>query len=102
MHHTLKLYFKHREGSLKFYMFWAKWTKLPLIGTLVRRVANAYGSNVEGAYVLTTDEAEAIVDSAEGVAAGEELCWQWLCSGSAEPWQSHCRMEWVTNGLGIG
>ena len=74
MHHSLRLYSRHREGVLKFYMFWAKWTKLPVIGKLVRRVANAYGRNMEGAYLLTTDEAEAIVDSAEGVAVGPCTC----------------------------
>ena len=74
MHHSLRLYSRHREATLKFYMFWAKWTKLPVIGKLVRWVANAYGRNMEGAYLLTTDEAEAIVDSAEGVAVGPCTC----------------------------
>ena len=74
MHHSLKFYSRHREGALKFYMFWAKWTRLPVIGRLVRLVANTYGRNIEGAYLLTTEEAEAIVDSAEGVAAAPCSC----------------------------
>ena len=74
MHHSLRLYSRHRKGTLKFYMFWAKWTKLPLIGRLVRWVADAYGRNMEGAYLLTPDEAGAIVDSAEGVAVGPCTC----------------------------
>jgi len=74
MHHSLRLYSKHREGTLKFYMFGANCTRIPLIGRLVRWVANAYGRNMEGAYLLTADEAETIVDSAEGVAVGPCTC----------------------------
>ena len=74
MHHSLRLYSKHRQGALKFYMFGAKCTRIPLIGRLVRWVANTYGRNMEGAYLLTTDEAEAIVDGAEGVAVGPCTC----------------------------
>lgn len=74
MHHSLRLYSRHRTGILKFYMFGAKCTRIPLIGRLVRRIANAYGRNMEGGYLLTTGEAEAIVDSAEGVAVGPCTC----------------------------
>ena len=63
MHHSLKLYSRHREGTLKFYMFGARMTRLPLIGLLVRWVANAYGRKLEGGYLLTPAEAEKIVDS---------------------------------------
>jgi len=55
-------------------MFFAGWTRIPLAGRLVRRAANAYGRNMEGGYLLTTDEAERIVDSAEGVALGPCTC----------------------------
>ena len=74
MHHSLRFYSGHREIVIKSYMFFARWTKIPLIGRLVRRVANAYGRNMEGGYLLTTDEAEQIVDSAEGVALGPCTC----------------------------
>ncbi len=70
MHHSLKLYSRHREFALKFYIFWARWTRIPLVGKLVRWVANTYGRNMEGAYLLTTSEAEEIVDIAEGLALG--------------------------------
>lgn len=49
-------------------------TGIPLIGKLVRRVANAYGRNMEAAYLLTPAEAESVVDSAEGVAVGPCTC----------------------------
>jgi len=74
MHHSLRLYSRHREWVLKFYIFWARWTKIPLVGRLVRKVANAYGRNMEGGYLLTTNEAEEIVDISEGVALGPCTC----------------------------
>ncbi len=74
MHHSLRLYSRNREFTLKFYMFWARWTKIPLIGRLVRWVANAYGRNMEGAYLLSTAEAEVIVDISEKLAVGPCDC----------------------------
>lgn len=55
-------------------MFWARWTRIPLFGRLVRRVANAHGINMQGAYLLTQEEAEKIVDIAGGVALGPCAC----------------------------
>jgi hypothetical protein len=74
MHHSLKFYGGHRNGILRFYMFGARCTKIPLIGRLVRWVANTYGGNMQGAYLLTPGEAEEIVDIAEGVALGPCTC----------------------------
>ena len=74
MHHSLRLYSRHREFFLKYYIFQARWTKLPLIGGLVRWVANTYGRNMEGAYLLTTSEAEEIIDSSEGLSLGPCTC----------------------------
>ena len=74
MHHSLRLYSRHREFFLKYYIFQARWTKIPLIGGLVRWVANAYGRNMEGAYLLTTGEAEEIVDISEELLLGPCAC----------------------------
>ena len=74
MHHTLKLYSRHRESVLRFYMFGARLTRIPLIGRLVRWVANTWGSNLEGAYVLTPDEADEIVDASESLMVGPCSC----------------------------
>ncbi len=76
MHHALRFYSRHREAALHFYMFWARWTRIPLVGGLVRWVANHWGRNLEGGYVLTTAEAEAIVEAAEGLALGPCACRQ--------------------------
>jgi len=74
MHHSLRLYSRNRESVLKFYIFMAKWTRIPLIGRLVRWVANLYGKKASGAYLLTLDEAEEIVDSSEELALGPCTC----------------------------
>ena len=74
MHHSLRLYSRNREWVVKFYMFWGKRTKLPVIGRLIRWVANAYGNNLERAYMLTTNEAEEIVEIAEELAVGPCTC----------------------------
>jgi hypothetical protein len=74
MHHTLKLYSRYRGLALKYYIFQAKWTKIPLIGRLVRAVANAYGKNVSGAFLLTFEEAIEIVDTSDGLALGPCDC----------------------------
>ena len=74
MHHTLKLYDRHRKGILRLYMFFAAWTKIPLLGRLVRWVANMYGKNLHGACLLTPAEAEELVAIAEGIAVAPCTC----------------------------
>jgi hypothetical protein len=74
MHHSLRFYGGHGQGVLRFYMFWAKWTRIPLLGRLVRWVANAYGSNMHSVHLLTPAEAESLLDIAEGVALGPCTC----------------------------
>lgn len=74
MHHTLKIYSKYREFFLKYYIFQAKWTRIPLIGRLVRLVINFYGKNSSNAYLLTLDEAVDIVESAKELALGPCDC----------------------------
>ena len=65
MHHSLRFYSRNREWFLHFYMFGASLTRIPLAGRLIRWVANTWGKKVEAAYLLTTGEAEAIVDISE-------------------------------------
>jgi hypothetical protein len=74
MHHSLRLYSRHRELFLKYYIFQAKWTRIPLIGRIVRKVANTYGRKVSRAYVLTLDDANQIVDASDGLALGPCTC----------------------------
>jgi len=76
MHHSMKLYSRHRELFLRYYIWQAKWTRIPLVGRLVRRVANLYGGRLHGAYVLSTAEAERVVDIAGEVALGPCSCRQ--------------------------
>ena len=55
-------------------MFGGRLTRIPLLGRLVRCIANTYGENRQNAYLLTPAEAEEIVDIAEGVALGPCDC----------------------------
>jgi hypothetical protein len=55
-------------------MFFAAWTKIPLIGRLVRWIANTYGRNMHGAYLLTPQEGAELIDIAEGVATAKCSC----------------------------
>jgi hypothetical protein len=74
MHHALRLYSRYREKVLHFYMFWARWTRIPLIGRVVRRVANTYGKTMENAYLLNTEEACEIVDISTQLYLGPCTC----------------------------
>ncbi len=74
MHHSLRIYSRYRELFLKYYIFQAKWTRIPLIGRIVRKVANLYGKKANGAYLLTLQEASEIVDSSDEVAVGACTC----------------------------
>lgn len=74
MHHTLKIYGGHRRATLRCYMFFAAWTKIPMVGKLVRWIANTYGRNMHGACLLTPKEAEELIDIAEGVATTRCSC----------------------------
>lgn len=74
MHHTLKFYGRNRRLTLRLYIFFARWTRIPLLGRLVRRVANAYGDSLHQAYLLTPDEAGQLLDIAGGLASGPCDC----------------------------
>ncbi len=74
MHHSLRTYSRYRELFLRYYIFQAKWTKIPVIGGLVRKVANLYGGRASAAYLLTLNEAKAIVDSSKRLALGPCTC----------------------------
>jgi hypothetical protein len=74
MHHSLKFYGRHGKGVLRFYMVGARLSRIPLLGRLVRWIANTYGSNMHRVYSLTPAEAEKVLDIAEGVAVGPCTC----------------------------
>src|SRR4030042_599322 len=74
MHHSLRTYSRYRELFLRYYIFQAKWTKIPVIGSLVRKVANLYGGKASAAYLLTLQEAQEIVDNSDRLALGPCTC----------------------------
>ena len=74
MHHTLKFYNANRPGFLRIYMFFAPLTRVPVLGRLVRKIANAYGRNQHRAYLLTPAEADELVKIAAGMARSACTC----------------------------
>ena len=74
MHHTLKFYGKNRKLTLRLYMFFAGWTRIPLLGRLIRRLINAYADNMHRAFLLTPEEAQDLVEIAGGIASGPCDC----------------------------
>jgi hypothetical protein len=67
-HHTLRFYSGNRRAVLRFYMFFAAWTRVPLLGRLARWAGNVYGRSLHRAYLLTPAEASELVNIAGGVA----------------------------------
>lgn len=76
MHHSLRLYGRFRQVALRYYLFQVRWTRLPLLGGLVRRVANGYGRSVHGALALTQEEAHGVVEAATSLWLGPCRCRQ--------------------------
>jgi hypothetical protein len=74
MHHTLGLYGKHQHGTIHAYISLSKLTSIPILGHLVRLIANTYGRLGHSGYSLTLVEAEKIVDIAKSVAVGPCSC----------------------------
>ena len=74
MHHTLPFYGRYRRKFLKVYIFLAKRTRIPLLGRLVRWVANRYGRTGHGGYFITLEEAEHMIDASNSVALGPCGC----------------------------
>ncbi len=74
MHHTLKFYNLNRKFTLRFYMFFAAWIRIPLLGQLVVKMANAYGRSQHRAYLLNPSEAKELVTLAGGLASTSCTC----------------------------
>lgn len=74
MHHTLKFYNANRNFILRFYMFGARCTRIPLIGGLARKIANTYARGEHQAYLLTPEEALKMVSIAPAIASSKCTC----------------------------
>lgn len=74
MHHTLRFYGGNRNAVLRLYMFFAAWTRIPMLGRLVKHVANLYGRNMHRAHLLTPAEAQELIAIAAGVAVAPCTC----------------------------
>jgi hypothetical protein len=74
MHHSLRLYGQHQHRLIHLYISLAKLTKIPLLGFVVRGVANIYGRLGHSGYYLTLSEAEQIIDFSRTVSLGPCSC----------------------------
>jgi hypothetical protein len=74
MHHTLKFYNANRPDILRFYMFFAAGTRIPWLGSIIRKTANSYGRSHHRAYLLSPSEAEELIAIAGGIAAAPCTC----------------------------
>jgi hypothetical protein len=74
MHHTLRLYGQHQHRLIHIYISLARLTKIPVIGSIVRWVANTYAVHGHSGYFLSLAEAEQIVDIAASVSLGPCSC----------------------------
>jgi len=76
MHHTLPFYGWHQHKFLRLYMFLIKLTRLPLVGSLGRYLANSYARSKHGGYLITLEDAEQIIDASNTLALGPCSCRQ--------------------------
>jgi hypothetical protein len=74
MHHSLRFYGEHQHRLIHLYISLAGLTKIPLIGRIVRWIANTYAVLGHSGYYLTLSEAEQIVDIARSVSLGPCSC----------------------------
>jgi|WetSurMetagenome_2_1015567.scaffolds.fasta_scaffold365486_2 hypothetical protein len=74
MHHSLRLYGRHQHRLIHLYISLARLTRIPVVGSVVRWVANTYGMHGHSGYYLTLSEAEQIVDIARNVSLGPCSC----------------------------
>jgi hypothetical protein len=74
MHHSLRFYGRHQHGSLHLYLNLTRLVRIPILGRLVRWIANLYARLGHSGYYLTLAEAEKIVDVAKTVALGPCSC----------------------------
>jgi hypothetical protein len=74
MHHALRFYGAHSENVLRLYMLGAKFTRLPVIGRLVKALINWYARTQHAASILTAEEAKRIIDVSTSIALGDCTC----------------------------
>jgi hypothetical protein len=76
MHHSLRLYGKHQHRLIHLYIWLAGWSKIPVIGWIVKGVANLWARSGHSGYYLSLSEAEKIVDLSDNIALGPCSCRQ--------------------------
>ncbi len=67
--------FRNYHDVLRFYLFGARLTRVPVVGSLLARpILSEYGNIVHGGVALPLSEIERIIDKSEDIVAGECPC----------------------------
>jgi hypothetical protein len=74
MHHVLRFYSANSELVIRFYIFAAKFTGLPVVGMLVKALMNWYAVTQHAAWILMPEEAKKVIDVATTIALGDCKC----------------------------
>lgn len=74
MHHALRFYSAHQELAVRFYMFGAKFTKIPFIGKYLIALIDSYAITQHAGFILTHEEARKIIGAATSIAVGDCKC----------------------------
>lgn len=76
MHHSLRFYRRHQGSFLRFYILGGRLTRLPLVGRVVRAIANSYGYNMHASYSLSLAQAHQVVEQSPQLLLGPCRCRQ--------------------------
>ncbi len=76
MHHILPFYGKHQQKFLKSYIWTARLSSIPLLGRIVKYMANLYARRQHGGFYITLEDAERIIDASENIKLGPCSCRQ--------------------------
>ncbi len=72
---VLRWMFRNYHDVLRFYLFGARLTRIPVVGPLLARpILSEYGYLAHGGVALPLSEIESVIDRAESIVAGECPC----------------------------
>ncbi len=74
MHHFLKFYGTNQELVIKFYIWGAKFSRLPFIGSIFKKSMDWYAETQHKALILTKEETKNLIGAATSIAVGECKC----------------------------
>ena len=74
MHHALRFYSANQELVISLYMFGGRFTRLPLVGGIIKSLLDSYAMTQHAAWSLTPAEAKKIIAASSSIAVGDCKC----------------------------